>query len=268
MSYVPALPGGGYIGWLTLKRTKQTQQAVFDNQSRIKREEAYFREKIASVKTAEDLVSDRRLLTVALGAFGLEDDINNRAFIRKVLEKGTLREGALATRLSDKRYGALSSAFGFGDLSIPNTVMSDFPDRILKQWKERGFEVAVGKVDDSLRLAMNAQREVTEIARRNTSDAARWYGIMGQRPLRQVFETVFGLPTAFGLLDIERQQQILRQKTNAMFGDGGVAQFADPAKMERLVQTYLIKVQSGAASVASQPGQTALTLLSQMSLRR
>lgn len=268
MSYLPALPGGGYLGWITLKRTAQAQKAVYANQSRIKREEAYFREKIGGVKTAEALVADRRLLSVALGAFGLEDDINNRAFIRKVLQDGTLTEGALSTRLSDKRYAALSSAFGFGDFTTPNTVMSDFANRILKQWKERGFEVAVGEVDQSLRLAMNAEREVTALANRNISDSARWYGVMGQRPLRQVFETVFSLPTAFGLLDIERQQQILRQKANAMFGDEGVGQFADPAKMEKLVQTYLIKTQSAQAQASYQPGQTALTLLSQMSARR
>lgn len=45
---------------------------------KIRNDEAYFRAKIGSVKTAEQLVSDRRLLKVALGAFGLEADINNR----------------------------------------------------------------------------------------------------------------------------------------------------------------------------------------------
>ena len=40
---------------------------------------------------------------MALGAFGLQDDINNRYFIRKILEEGTTNEDALANRFSDTR---------------------------------------------------------------------------------------------------------------------------------------------------------------------
>ena len=43
------------------------------------------------MKSAADLVADRRLLKVALGAFGLEGEIDKKAFIRKVLEEGTDR---------------------------------------------------------------------------------------------------------------------------------------------------------------------------------
>jgi hypothetical protein len=61
-------------------------------------------------------VGDRRLLEVALGAFGLDDDIRNRFFIRKVLEEGTTSPSRrFANRLSDKRYLALAETFGFGD---------------------------------------------------------------------------------------------------------------------------------------------------------
>lgn len=268
MSYIPALPAGGYLGWLSLKRTAKTQQATFANQAQVKREEAYFREKIGGITTAEALTKDRRLLAVALGAFGLEDDINNRFFIRKVLEGGTLTSDSLAQRLSDRRYYALSSTFGFGDVKTPSTQLSDFADKILKMWKERSFEAAVGTVDDSLRLAMNAERELGKIAVQGSSESARWFTVMGQRPLRQVFETAFGLPTAFGLLDLDRQQTILTQKAKALFGDGSVAQFADPAKLERLMQHFLLKSQTNQMQGGMLPGSAALSLLSQFTSRR
>lgn len=267
MSYIPALPAGGYLGWLTLKRTATAQQTTFANQARIKRDEAYFRENIGSITSAEALVADRRLLSVALGAFGLEADINNRYFIRKVLEGGSLDPNALAARLSDKRYLDLSSTFDFADLEIPSTQISDFADKILAKWKERGFEAAVGTVDNSLRLALNAQREIVRIANQDVTEATRWYTVMGQRPLRQVFETAFGLPTAFGLLDVERQKTILTQKAQAVFGDGGVEQFADPAKLENLLRRYLLRAQA-AEMPSSLPGSTALSLLTQAAARR
>ena len=83
------------------------------------RDTDYFAAKIGEIDSAEQLVSDRRLLSVALGAFGLHADIDNKYFIRKVLEDGVLKEDALANRLTDERYKSLTKAFGFGDFSVP-----------------------------------------------------------------------------------------------------------------------------------------------------
>ena len=131
MTFQPVIPFGGFAGWAFLKRTMATQQAALQASSTNQRDEAYFREKIGKIETAEDLVSDRRLLRVALTAYGLEGDINNKAFIRKVLEDGTLKEGALSGRLANKQYEKFSAAFGFGDFSVPRSQLSDFADKPL-----------------------------------------------------------------------------------------------------------------------------------------
>lgn len=262
MSFVPAIPMGGLVGWTMLKRTAATQQAAFDRQPQVLRDEEYFRANITRITSAEDLVKDRRLMRVALGAFGLDSDIDNRFFIRKVLEEGTLKPGALALKLADKRYRELSAAIGLGDFGTSRIRMSDFADTIIRQWKQRQFEGAVGTVDDSLRLAMNAEREIAKIAKAEMTEDARWFTLMGQRPLRQVLETAFGLPTSFGTLDIDRQKQVLSQRARAVFGDAGVAQFAEPDKMQALVKQYLLRNQIS-ANTAAGAGNTALTLVSQ-----
>ena len=159
MTYQPVFPSGGNLGWTFLSKTREAQQEAFDNSTLIARETSYFREKIGEVNSAEDLVSDRRLLSVALGAFGLDDDINNRFFVRKVLEEGTLDQDAFANRLADKRYFAMSEAFGF-DLTPPKTVISSFPDDIIDQYKVRQFEFAVGEQDEDMRLALGLEREI------------------------------------------------------------------------------------------------------------
>jgi hypothetical protein len=266
MSFVPAIPLAGYAGWVMLKRTTPVQQAAFVKQPALQRDEAYFRENIAKVTSAEELVKDRRLLRVALGAFGLDADIDNRFFIRKVLEDGTLKEGALALKLADRRYRDMSAAFGFGDFGTARIRISDFPDRILAAWKDRGFESAVGQVNDSLRLAMNAEREIGRIASGNQSDDVRWFTLMGQRPLRQVLETAFGLPSSFGTLDIDKQKDMLKQKAAAAFGDDRVAQFADPDRMQDLIKRFLLRAQVSELQ-AMAPASVALTLVSQASAR-
>lgn len=261
MTYTPVIPLGGLAGWAFLKRTLGTQQAAFAASASIKRDEDYFREKIGSIKTAEQLVSDRRLLTVALGAFGLENDINNKFFIRKVLEDGTLKVDALSNRLADKQYLAFSRAFGFGDFSVPRTQLSDFADKILDQFRTRSFETAVGRQNDTMRLALNAERELPALAARTgSSEDTLWFTVMGNAPLRQVFQTAFGLPSSFGTLDLDRQLNTYKSRAEAAFGDEGIRQFAKPEVLEALIRRFLAQSETQ-ASASNNRTSAALTIL-------
>lgn len=263
MTFTPALPLSGYAGWALLKRTAVKQQATLNAQPEVKRDEAYFREKIGRIDTAAQLVADRRLLKVALGAFGLEGDINNKAFIQKILEGGTLKEGALANRLADKQYQKLSAAFGFGDFNTPRSKDSGFPDKILNAYKLRQFEAAVGTQNGDLRLALNAEREISELATKTTtSNDARWYSVLGSAPLRKVFQGALGLPASFAAIDIDQQLATLKEKSKDKLGTDQINDFGDPAQMEKLVRRFII--QSEAAAYSSQFGSSAaLSLMSQ-----
>lgn len=260
MSFSPVLPAGGLTGWNFLQKTAVQQKTVMSKQTQIQREETYFRENIGKVNSANDLMADRRLLRVALGAFGLQDDLPNRAFIRKVLEEGTLEPRSLANKLSDKRYLKLSAAFGF-DLTPPRTKVSSFPDRILEAWKNQNFERAVGEKNDALRLGMSAQRELADLANSSAGEATKWYSILGQPPLRAVFEGALGLPKAFGALPIERQKQILEEKSLGMFGDKTVSQFSKPEAIDALIRKFLIRSEVGTFSGTQSRASSALTLL-------
>jgi len=266
MSYLPTLPSGAYMGWLAWQRQGTLHQKVFDNSAAQIRKADYFRENIAKATTAEALVNDRRLLDVALGAFGLSDDINSRFFIRKVLEGGTLKEGALALRLADPRYRELAAAFGYGDFSVPSTVLSDFSEKILTAWKERSLEVTLSQVNEPLRIALNAQRELPKIADRSaTSENTKWYSIIGQPALRELFRKAFNLPIAFGALNLDRQITILAEKSEALLGDRSPAQFGDPDKIEKLIRRYLLNTDAENAGAGNSPASvrssTALMLL-------
>lgn len=267
MTFSPVLPLGGYAGWSFLKRTMPAQTEAFNSQAIVKREEAYFRENIGKIDTAEKLVNDPRLLRVALGAFGLENDVGNKFFIRKVLEEGTLTTTALANKLSDKQYAKLTNAFGFANVgAAPRTKLSDFADTILKSYKIQKFAVAVGEQNDDLRLGLNAERELPDLAKSSTSEIAKWYTVLGNAPLRRIFEKSFGLPSSFGAIDIDKQVETLRARTKASFGDESIQQFTDPAKLEKLVRQFLIRSEAEANSITQSRGQVALTLLQSSSI--
>lgn len=261
MIFTPALPLGGLAGWAFLKRTEPVQRAALDRTVEARRDEAYFRERIGAIDTAEELVSDRRLLKVALGAFGLDNDLRNRAFIRKVLEDGTLKPEALSNRLADKQYRAMSAAFGFGDFSVPRSKLSDFADRILPAYAERRFEAAVGAQNNSFRIALNAERELPALAARSGSEDTKWFTILGNAPLRALFSTALRLPAGFGAIDLDRQVKLLKERADSAFGSDSVAQFADPAKTDALVRRYLVQTDVTGGTATGVKGQMALQLL-------
>ena len=261
MTYQPIIPLSGYSGWKFLNRTLVLQKAAFDKAPDLKRDIDYFKANIGKIDTAEQLVADHRLLSVTLGAFGLDADIKAKAFIKKVLADGTLTTGALATRLSDKRYLEMSKTFGFGDFAVPSTKISDFGDRIVALYQERQFEAAVGNQDSNLRLALALPRDLGAVAAKASSDATKWFTIMGNLPLRQVFQTAFGLPSSFGGIDLDKQLETLQSRAQAIFGDSSVSQFTKPEKVEKLVRLFLLKSDVASVSATTSRASTVLGML-------
>ena len=261
MSFTPVIPMAGYAGWRFLARTMDDQSASLNATPAISRDMAYFRDHIGQVQSAGDLVQDYRLLRVALTAFGLQDDLPNKAFIRRILEDGVTDENALSNRLADKRYRDFSQAFGFGTGLPPLSRLPGFADRILAKFEARNFELAVGEVSDDMRLVLNAVRELPQIAAEDGRDSTRWLRIMGNPPLRSLFETAFGLPTAIGSLDLDRQLETFQERAEAILGDGAVGQFADPERVENLVRNFLARAQLTQGPAISSPAAIALSLL-------
>lgn len=258
MSFSPQVPLAGLAGWRFLERTRTTQQAAFEKGPELRREIDWFRENIGSVTSAEELIADRRLLKVALGAFGLEAEIDKKAFVRKVLEGGTENPEALASRLTAPGFRKLADAFGFGNATGARTGTAGFADMIVSAYKERAFEAAVGEKDNDMRLALNFRREIAELAK---GDGGSWYAVIGSSPLREVVEKAFGLPSSFGKLDVDRQREILRDKTSALFGTSSLTAFADKANVEKVIARFLARAQIEAGPSPSAPGAAALTLL-------
>jgi hypothetical protein len=267
MSFSPVLPIGGYAGYAFLKRTMANQTAAFVSQASVKRDETYYREKIGSISTAEQLVADSRLLRVSLAAFGLEDDLPNKFFIKKVLEEGTLKPDALANKLTDKRYAKMATAFGFA-LSTPSTKLSTFADKILSAYETKQFAVAVGTQNEDMRLALNAEQELPALAASNASENSKWYTVLGNTPLRNVFEKAFGLPPSFGAIDIDKQVETMKKRSESTFGSASLDQFSDSTKIEKLIRQFLVRSEFEASASGLSRGQIALTLLQNVSANR
>lgn len=250
MTFQPVVPFTGLSGWLFLERTAPAQKEAFNQSASVQRTTDYFREKIGEITTAKELVDDRRLLSVALGAFGLDDDIDNKFFIQKILEDGTLDPDALAVRLSDSRYKEFSAAFGFGDFgNTPRTQLSGFPDEIIDRYQAKQFELAVGEQNQDLRLALNVESSLGELISSTSSEDAQWFSIMGNPPLRRVFEYALGLPSSIARIDLDQQLVEFREKAVKVFGTDKLTKIADnPEAEEKLIRLFLIRSEAEAAA--------------------
>lgn len=260
MSFAPVIPIGGPAGLGFLDRTFDRQFAQFSRSPEIARDLAHFTEVAGGIETAADLVQDTRALRVALGAFGLEDELPKRAFIRKVLEEGTLERTSLANRLQDPAWRKFSEAMGFGDFG-GLLKLTAVRERTAEQYRVRQFERAVGDRDVSMRLALNFRREIGEIANSESVDRTGWFRIMGSRPLREVVEGALGLPGQFGTMDIDQQRQELESRARRQLGEASPAVFRDPEVVEDLVRRFLVRAQIESGPSATTPGMAALTIL-------
>ncbi|QDL94775.1 DUF1217 domain-containing protein (plasmid) [Paroceanicella profunda] len=261
MSYTPVIPLTGMAGWQFLQRTADTQKATFNQDVQVRRETEYFLEKIGEVTSVDQLMGDRTLLKVALGAFGLEDDLSKGAWVRKILEEGTEASDAFAMRLTDRRYRDFSGTFGFGNILGARTGDEGFGDLIVQKYKDHMFEVAVGEVDNSMRLALNYANSLQSLVDRGLGENAAWYTLMGDQPLRTVMEAALGLPDKLSALDVDKQLVFFKDKAASVFGSSALGDLLSEDNVEKAIRIYMAKVQAEAGPSASTPGYAALSLL-------
>ena len=259
MSFQPVIPLTGLAGWRFLQQSHSQQLEHFSNNAVLTRDIEYFSQNIAKTTTAEALVSDPRLMKVALGAFGLDGDQGKTAFLRKILEEGSDDPEAFANRLVDDRYAEFAKAFGYGNFFGPRTGWSGFAEEITSAYRIRQFEIAVGTSDETMRLALNFEREIGKYAAKS-GDAA-WFAIMGNPPLRKLFDSAFGLPQATAQLDLDQQLTIYQQKAQDLFGADHPSALTDPVNRDLLLRRYFARVQASAGPSALTPGYAALSLL-------
>jgi hypothetical protein len=243
-----------------IDRTYDAQFETFNKSPDIQREIDYFLENADQATTAEALVADRRLLRVALGAFGLEDEVDKRAFIRKILEDGVVDPKSLANRLADPAWAEFSAALGYGDLG-GLLVFDGTRQDLAEQFRLRQFERAIGDSDVNIRLALNFRREMREIALDPLVEISGWLKVLGSTPLSRVVQGAYNLPAAFGLLDLDRQVSDLEARTGQIFGIDSPAAFTTDENIDDLLRRFLLSAQLKGGISPSAPGATALALI-------
>lgn len=262
MSFSVFTGGGGYSGWRTLSRTAEQQKTHVANDPIVTRELAYFTKNLPRIETAQDLVSDYRMLSVALKAHGLEDDIANRAFIVQILNSDLSDDKSLANRFSDERYTDLARSFGFSEADSVDKTDPDLGQKIGAAYIQAEFEMRVGEEDNSLRIALYAQRELEKIVGTDKSEDSKWLALLGSPPLAEFIQTALGFGKNLVNLPIDSQLSALKTAAKRHLGVSDIAEITKPATFERAIGLYLTRAEMLASDIGSNRFATALALLS------
>lgn len=200
--------------------------ADFAKMPTFKREADYYRQNIGKVKSVDDLLSNRRLLTIALSAFQLEDEVDAKGILRKVLTQDPTDPASLAQRLRDPRWRQFANAFvslskdGGAAISDPKAV-----NAVLAAYQTNEFEKAMGEGNPAVRQALFFQRQAPGI-----KDI---YQILGNATLSKVARAAYGLPDIVGALDPKQQARALER------AGLDVSKLSDPRFLEKVIDRFL-----------------------------
>jgi hypothetical protein len=209
--------------YLAVTQNLSRYQAMTAAEPAVKTATAYYEANIGSVTSIQDFVGNYRLLSYALNAYGLGDQINATALITKVLEGGVSNPKSLANTLTDSRWKAFAAAFNFvangaASVSSPSAVQTTTNDYV-----EQQLESDQGAQDVGVQLALYFQRVAPTVSNE--------FGILADPNLIQVAQTIFGLSPATSATNINTQAQTLAKLMP-------VSDLQDPAKLKQLTERF------------------------------
>jgi len=260
MVFIPVIPSNGIVGWNFLQSTYDQQLQTFSDSAQIKADNEYMQEKLSSPISVEDLLDDRRLLRTTLTSFGLEGEEWKRGFIDKVLTEVGDPESSFLTRLNNPAYTKFAEALQpvDGQIELSASTIAD----ISQDFRKESFKIAVGNVDNNIRLSLNFQTEIGELIREESSDQANMFRILGSVPVRTVLEQALGLPTDVRSLDLEQQSKIFEDRLQSAFRIDDVNELTTEENIGRVIERFSAIASLSQGPSPNTPGATALTLLS------
>jgi len=257
--FQPVIPLSGIGGWKFLQSTYTRQLDSFTRSPQVRNDRDYLIERVSGGISLDDFMADKRLLRVAMTAFGLAGEEWKGGFIRKALEEAADPESTFLARLNNPKYTAFAQSFipFNGQIVLSSSQLS----AVAVKFENESFEIAVGAVDDTMRLSLNYQSEIPELVGNSSSDAAIMYKLLGDVPVRTVLESAFNLPTDIVSLNIDQQAKIFEERITRTLGIKDLSELNSPEVIDKVIRRYhaMESIQNGASSYSS--ASAALTLL-------
>jgi hypothetical protein len=112
---------------------------------------------------------------------------------------------------------------------------------VVSRFEAASFEISVGQQNGAVRIALYAQRELSNLAKGEMSVDSKWFTIMGDPPMRELFEKALNLPFSIGQIDIDQQLGVFKDRAQSVFGSDDPSQFSTPEAQQDLITKFMVR---------------------------
>lgn len=188
-----------------------------------------YQERIQSIDTVRELLADRDVIDVVIGAYGLDPEEVTDDFLKQVFASDLSDPKSFVNQQPDSRWAELVASFNFdanGNLTretIGTVQQRGETLETVNKYLRQTLEETEGASNEAVRLALYFERTAP-----NITDA---YGLIADDALMAVFRTTFGFSDEFSNMDVDQQARIINDNLD-------LADLQDPAKLERFLQRY------------------------------
>lgn len=188
-----------------------------------------YQSKIQSIDTVSELLADREVIDVVIGAFGLDPEDATDDFLKQIFASDLSDPKSFVNQQKDNRWAELVASFNFdAEGKLTRETIGTVQQRgeimeTVNKYLRQTLEEAEGESNEAVRLALYFQRTAPTI-----TDA---YGLIADDALMAVFRTTFGYSDEFSNMDVDQQARIVEENLD-------LADLQDPAKLERFLQRY------------------------------
>ena len=208
--------------YLSIENNLARYQKMIAGEPAVKTATDYYAANIGKVTSISDLVGNYRLLSYALTAYGLGDQVDNKALVTKVLEGGYTKSTALANTLSNPNWAKFAKAFDFVGSGASSVSTASAVSTTETNYDEQALESQEGQQDVGVQLALYFQRVAPTI----TSS----YSVLGDENLLDAFQTIFGV-TLNANGDIDANASVVSKLMP-------MSDLTDPTKLKQLTERF------------------------------
>lgn len=189
----------------------------------VKSDTAYYLANIGNVRSIDDLLADDRLFSYAMGAFGMNPEVDSKASIREMLEGGVRDPDSPANKASEPRYAAFVSTFNFEAQGEAATTWNAAQQPAVDKYMRQTLEEDAGAQNEGVRLALYFQRKASGIT--------SFYQVLADPALAQVVRTALGLPASFASADLDKQVQLFESRLK-------IEDFSEPEALGKFLTRF------------------------------
>ncbi|MET3414909.1 DUF1217 domain-containing protein [Methylobacterium sp. 1030] len=181
--------------------TKALERKASEGSVRLEIE--YFKSHIETVGSIDEFLADNRLYGFAMRAYGLDDMIYAKGFMKKALAGGIEDANSFANRLSDSRYKEFVAAFNFAKYGDKTTTWSNAGKATISAYTQTMGSGADAN-DEGAQLRLYFEKQSSKIA--SVTD------ILADQALMAVVRTALGLPASMASASVAAQAALIEGK--------------------------------------------------------